>query len=231
MNKTINQLLALLSGLCVMLNAAAHTKDPNAYALMTVHDLQANATSNISLINRTTQPLTVNGLFVASVDATTSDDCSVCVGSVIGGDNLGGVMVSAVNFAVNQAVPIGQNYLYNMIYNGIYYMRFNVGSPCALPGCSWPGDIPLKWCLGINAASLTANYTYSHYTNGSSPAAAVPPYAAAGSSAPVQYDYNYDLIDPATFGAGNACLGPITCDDTTMTCQVSTPQSEAFQAY
>ena len=232
MNKMTYHLLVLLSGFLVYSNASAQTKDPNAYALMTVHDLQANATSNISLLNRTTAPVTVNGLFIASFDATTTNDCSVCTGGVISGDNIGGTMLSPVNFAVNQAIAVGQNYLYNMIYNGIYYIRTTIGSsPCALPGCSWPDDTPLKWCISINAVALNTSYTYSHYTNGVNPPAAAPAYGAAGLSPSNQFNYNYDLIDPATLGAGSACLGPITCDDKTMTCQVSTAQNESFQAY
>lgn len=104
-------------------------------------------------------------------------------------------------------------------------------SPCALPGCSWPGDDPnvKGWCISINIVSLDANYTHSTYTNGTHPPANSPPYGAAGNSTP--FNYNYDLIDPALLGVGNACLGPVTCNDKTLTCKVGVAQNESFQAY
>lgn len=224
-----NNLLCLLGGIFFMTVTYAHTKDPNVYSLMTAQDIRSNTLSNITITNRTTQPISVAGLFIASFDI---NDCSSCFGSVVSGDNLGGAMISPVTFKVNQAVPVGQNYLYNMIYNGIYYIRNTVGSsPCNLPGCSWPGDDPNVhgWCISINVVSRNSTYTYSNYTNGTNLPANSPPYAAAGNSTP--FNYQYDLINPNTLGAGNTCLGPIVCNDQTLSCQVSTAQNESFQPY
>ena len=148
------------------------------------------------------------------------------------GDNAGGAVMSPVTFKTDQALAIGQNYLYNMLYNGIYYIKNTVGSsPCSLPGCSWPGDDPnvRGWCISINVVSLNSNYTHSTYTNGSNLPASAPPYSYAGNSTP--FDYKYDLIDPNTLGVGNACLGPIVCNDKTLTCRVGTAQNESFQPY
>lgn len=218
-----------IGGFLIMTCIYAQNKDPHFYSFMSASDMRNNSLSNITITNNTTQPITTYGLYIASID---TDDCSVCTGSVIAGDNLGGAIVSPVNFKVNQSVPIGQNYLYNMIYNGIYYARANIGSPCLLPGCSWPGDLTIKgWCLTINAVSLNSNYTFSTYTRTGYPPARTPPYSIAGNSSPLQFNYRYDLIDPNTLGSGSACLGLITCDDKTLTCKDATVQNETFQPY
>ena len=229
MTKMKSQIYVILGITSLMMNAYAKNDAPNSYALMTAHDMHENALSNVTITNRTAQPITVSGLFIASFDI---NDCSSCYGSVTAGDNLGGAIVSPITFKVNQTVPIGQNYLYNMIYNGIYYIKNSVGSSsCSLPGCSWPGDdtTVTGWCISINVVSLDSNYTSSSYKNGSNPPANSPPYAWAG-TAPA-YHYNYDLINPTTLGNGNACIGPITCNDNTLTCKVSTAQNEVFQPY
>lgn len=210
-------------------SAFAQHADINHYALMTARDMTENKLSNISLINRTGEQVSASGLFIASFDV---NDCSACFGGVVSGDNAGGTSISPVTIKSNQSIPIGQNFLYNMIYNGIYYIKNTAGSsPCSLPGCTWPGDDSNVhgWCLTINALSVGASYNHSTYTNGSNPAAKAPPYSQAGNSPP--FNYQYDLINPNTLGTGSACLGPITCDDTTLTCSVSTAQSESIQAY
>lgn len=228
MSKVKDYLLCILSGISVMMCAHAQNADPNAYALMTARDMQDNAASNVTITNHTSKPITVSGLFIVSFD---TNDCSSCFGNVVSGDNLGGAIVSPVTFSANQSVPIGQNYLYNMIYNGLYYTQQTIGAPCALPGCTWPGDDATVqgWCISVNVASLNSSYTSSTYTNGSNPPASVPPFSQAGNSNP--FNYKYDLINPNTLGVGNACIGPITCDDKTLTCKVSSPQSETFQSY
>lgn len=229
MIKVNNYLLCTLCGLWLATNANSKNKELSDYALMTARDVQSTGLSNITITNRTDVPLTVSGLFIASFDV---NDCSACFGSIVSGDNLGGAVVSSVTFSTNQSLSIGKNYLYNMLYNGIYYIKNTVGSsPCSLPGCSWPGDDPnvRGWCITINVISPNSNYTYSNYTNGLNPPANAPAYSSAGNSTP--FDYKYDLIDPSSLGTGNACLGLITCDDTALTCKVATPQNESFQPY
>ncbi len=228
MSKIKNYLLCAVSGTLLMTCAHAQNKDPNLYSLMTARDMRENALSNVTITNHANQPVSVAGLFIASFDI---NDCSACTGNIAAGDNAGGAVVSPVTFKTNQSVPIGQNFLYNMLYNGIYYLKTIIGSPCSLPGCSWPGDDPSVhgWCITINAMSRDSNYTSSNFQNGSNPPANVPAYAAAGNSIP--FNYKYDLIDPNTLGTGNACIGPIVCDDQTLTCTVNTAQNESFQPY
>lgn len=227
----MNKVKALLASCMIIsvMGAYAKSKDPNDYAFMTVRDMTASSLSNITIINRTSESISASGLFIASFDV---NDCSSCFGNIVSGDNTGGAMTASATFKPNQSLALGQNFLYNMLYNGIYYIKNTVGSsPCSLPGCSWPGDDPnvRGWCLTINVTSPNSSYTYSNYTNGSNPPAKFPSYSQAGNSIP--FDYKYDLINPATLGSGNACLGPITCNDETLTCKVSTPQSESLRAY
>ncbi len=227
--KIKNFLLCILSGVLLTTTVCSKNNELSNFALMTVRDLQNSSLSNISIINQTGMSVTASGLFIASFDI---NDCSSCFGSIVSGDNLGGAVASTVVFKPNQSVLIGQNYLYNMIYNGIYYIKNTAGSsPCSLPGCSWPGDdTNVKgWCITINVISRNSSYTYSNYTNGSNSPANIPAYSSAGNSSP--FDYKYDLINPNTLGTGNACLGPITCDDKTLTCSVPTPQNESLKPY
>lgn len=229
MIKLKNYLVYLLGGFSFMVSLHATPKDFNAHALMTVRDLQGPDLSNITLTNHTGKPITVSGLFIASFDV---NDCSSCYGSVVAGDNLGGAVVTPTTFNTNQSLPLGGNYLYNMIYSGIFYITNSVGSsPCLLPGCTWPGDNPFikGWCITINVVSPNSSYTYSNYKTGSNPPANAPAYSQAGNSTP--YNYKYDLIDPTTLGSGKACLGPIVCNDKTLTCHVATAQNESFQPY
>lgn len=230
MSKIKNSLRCLLFSFISLITVAhAENADSNVFALMSARDMKERNISNITMTNRTGHSISAAGLFISSFDI---NDCSSCFGNIVSGDNLGGAVVSPVTFKANQSVPIGQNFLYNMLYNGIYYIKTVVGSsPCSLPGCSWPGDDPnvKGWCISINAVSLNSQYTHSSYTNGSNPPASSPPYAAAGTSIP--FGYKYDLIDPSTLGTGNACLGPITCNDKTLTCKTVTAQNESFQPY
>ncbi len=225
----IKNLLLYFCGLLFIPCAYGQNKSLETSLLLTVRDIGTNAPSNVSITNKTGNPITVSGLFIASFDV---NDCSSCFGSVVSGDNAGGAFISPVTFQKDQSLPIGQNYLYNMLYNGIYYIKNTVGSsPCSLPGCSWPGDDPnvQGWCITMNVISLNSDYTYSTYTNGSHPPANAPAYSSAGNSTP--FNYRYDLIDPNTLGTGNRCIGPVICNDKTLTCKVSTPQSESFQPY
>lgn len=227
--KKIAKLFWVVGGVTLMLCAQAQGKDPNAYSFMTARDMKDLNLSNITITNQTAQSISASGLFIASYDV---NDCSSCFGGVVSGDNAGGAFASTVTFKPNQSIPVGSNYLYNMLYNGIYYIKNTAGSsPCSLPGCSWPGDDTnvRGWCITINVTSIHSDYTYSNYTNGSNSPANFPAYSAAGNSNP--FNYKYDLIDPSTLGAGSACLGPITCNDQTLTCKVATAQNESLRVY
>lgn len=196
--------------------------------LMTGQDVINASYSNISIKNATTSSVTASGIFIAGYD---TNDCSVCTGTIVGGNNAIGALVEPVTFEAGQSIQIGQNYLYNLIYNGLYGVQQVIGSPCQLPGCSWPGDSTgiTGWCLSINLMSRTTSYTSSSYTNGTDAAANVVPFSQAVSSAP--FHYNYDLIDPNTLTVGTACLGPVVCNDQTLTCTVSSAQTLPFQSY
>lgn len=205
------------------------SKNPSSAILMTGQDISNNALSNVTISNNTNQPITVYGLYIASYDI---NDCSACFGGVVSGNNAGGTVASPITFRVGQTAPVGQNYLYNMLYNGIYFIKNTVGSsPCSLPGCSWPGDDPgvTGWCISVGVVSLDSNYTHSSYTNGSNPPANTVTYGAAVTSPP--NNYNYDLVNPNSLGTGAACIGPITCNDQSLTCSVQTAQNESFQPY
>src|SRR5690242_4952543 len=103
MNKIKYCLFFILSS-GFLIGAEAQKKDPNAYALMTARDLRNNEVSNITITNHTGQAVSTSGLFIASFDI---NDCSTCFGSIVSGDNLGGVVVSPVSFQANQSLPIG----------------------------------------------------------------------------------------------------------------------------
>ncbi|MBY0372174.1 hypothetical protein K2X33_15940 [bacterium] len=230
MEKTLSIFLSACTLLFVTF-ACSRTRQnsPSVQYMMTAQDAINDGTSNVWIKNGTDSSVTSYGLFITSYDV---NDCSSCFGNIIAGDNVGGTFVEPITFEPNQSLPIGKNYLYNILYNGIYYIRNNAGSsPCALPGCSWPGDDSNVhgWCVSINAMAHGANYNYSNYTLSGTPAANALPYSAAGNSTP--FDYQYDLFDPATLGIGNSCIGPIVCDDETLTCSVSSAQTQTFQAY
>lgn len=202
----------------------------NGQGLMSGQDVLNNSYSNVTVSNGAHAAITSAGLFIASFD---TNDCSSCFGGIVGGDNAGGSFVQQLSFAADQTIPIGQNFLYNMLYNGIYYIKNTAGtSPCQLPGCTWTGDDPnvKGWCISINAISRDSSYTFnSSYVNASNPPASVISYGAAGNSNP--FNYKYDLFDPNTLGIGNACIGPIVCNDQTLTCTVSTSQDVRFKSY
>lgn len=217
----------ICSVMSLTMSAYAENNDPKEVGLMTARDVLEKSVSNINIKNGTNQTITASGLYIVSLE---QDDCSACSGGIVGGDNVGGAFASFVTFGANQTLAIGQNYLYNMLYNEMYYARTTISAPCLLPGCSWPGDSPNEgWCITINAASLDSDYTFSNYQNGSNPPSNIPAYGEAGNSNP--FDYQYDLIDPSTLGGGNACLGPITCNDKTLNCKVANAQTETFAPY
>ena len=190
--------------------------------LMSVQDIQQHALSNINLTNGTGNAISTYGIAITSYD----DNNYYCSGGIISGDNALGYVASVVQFKANQTLAIGQNYLYNLIYNGIYTIVNSAGSsPCQLPGCSWPLDNPTNWYIKINILSLDSNYTSSTYTHIPYPPSNAIPMGEATSS--IAYHYNYQLVDDAQ----QVCIGPISCDDQSLNCWVSTPQNQIFKAY
>lgn len=233
MNSINVSLLCAMVTASVMIHAGAQPNNANAYALMTARDVQNNTLSNVTITDNAGQTVPVAGIFIPNFTASENNTCSSCIDSY-GSNSLGGTVISPVTFASGQKLSIGQNYLYNMIYNLIssYNTSGSGGTlACSLPGCSWPRDTLVTWCININIISQHSSYTYNHgYVKSPYPPANAPAYSADGSAS--AYNYNYDLIDPNTLGTTpGLCLGPVTCNDKTLTCKVSTPQNESFESY
>ncbi|MFA6302845.1 MAG: hypothetical protein WC627_06905 [Legionella sp.] len=200
-------------------------QDPNALNLMTAFDLSNKmASSNLNLTNKSGQAVTVYGVYLYAVAWINPGES--CTDDVITGGNsnfgqyMAGTIVSPISFAEDQSVPIGQNYLYNMLYTWIYFGSFNgFGFSCALPGCSWPGDTgPYNWCFKLGSESPKALYTFSPFL------ANVTPFSWPTDS--IFDNYAYDLNPNVN---NYNWLGPFTCDDKTVTCAAATPQFQAFQ--
>jgi hypothetical protein len=199
----------------------------NALSLMTADDLSNQvASSNLNLTNQTGRTVTVNGVYLYAVawinPGENCTDDTITGGNSNSGQYMAGTIISPISLAANQSVSIGQNYLYNMMYTWIYFGSLNgFGFSCALPGCTWPGDTGhYNWCFKLGAESPQSTYTHSPYL------AKVTPFSWPTDSAPEFYNYAYDLI-PNTDHYKWA--GPFTCNDVTLTCSATTPQSQAFQ--
>lgn len=174
------------------------------------------SSSNLKLKNKGTHSKTVYGLYVRQFSyVTPGQSCSSAVPMYSSSQNTNaGAMVMPVTIDANADVTIGANYLYNMIYNAIYYIQIIVPSSppgCALPGCTWGSDTTIyNWCIYLGAmapVSATSNYTSK-----------VAPATTSVSAS----EYNYDLISNYVY------LGPISCDDRALTCSVSTSQTQSF---
>ncbi len=102
-----------------------------------------------------------------------------------------------------------------MIYQTIYYENIIIPSSppgCALPGCTWGSDTTkYNWCIYLGA--LAPMSTSPGYT------ANVPPSTDVASSSGV---YNYNLVSSYRY------LGPISCDDRTLSCTVTSQQTQSF---
>lgn len=194
-------------------NIFAQTDDS---AFLTTRDiLSNNPNSNISLHNNRNLPATVYGLYVRQFAyVNPGDTCDHA--NVIYSDNItAGSFVMPTVMTAGRSSAIGSNYLYNMIYQAIYYENIIIPSSppgCALPGCTWGSDTSIyNWCIYLGALAPvvhTSDYTSS-----------VPPSTDVASSASL---YDYNLI------SHYISLGPIACDDQTLTCMVSNQQTQAF---
>ena len=204
--------------------------------LMSARDVVGRSFSNITIQNKTGAPITVYGLYINQLGYNQAANCVSATAlypinvnpDISNPSNLaGGAFVTPISFMTNQKLPIGQNYLYNMLYTAIYYNNQlpncthdttsappDVCSPCTLPGCTWFTDINIypaeNWCIYLGVLSPAKNNTAS--------ASNVPPYGYAVRGA----GYNYDLVTQYNY------IGPITCDDRTLTCSVATTQNVPF---
>lgn len=175
----------------------------------------SDATSNLSLYNNRSTSVTVYGLYVNQYSYVTPGN--TCASSTViypSSNNVtAGSFVTPLTIAPGQKAAIGGNYLYNMIFTAIYYENIIIPSSppgCALPGCTWGSDTTkYNWCIYVGAlapVTTTAGYT-----------ANVPPAADAASSAGI---YNYNLINQFIN------LGPISCNDQTLTCAAANQQAQ-----
>ncbi len=190
----------------------------NMTGFMTPRDLLNNeSTSNISLQNNGNSAATVYGLYVRQYAyVTPGQSCNSATVIYPASNNIAAgafVMPTVINSGMRAAV--GSNYLYNMIYQAIYYEGIIIPSSppgCALPGCTWGSDITqYNWCVYLGAlgpVSTSAGYT-----------ANVPPSTDSASSTGL---YNYNLISNYIY------LGPISCNDETLTCVAARQQTQSF---
>lgn len=197
-----------------VLPAFAITDSPE---FMTPRDLlSANSVSNINLRNSRSSAVTVYGLYVRqfSYVASGSTSCSGATPMYSSSQNTtAGSFVTPTVINAGKSAALGSNYLYNMLFQAIYYISINFpNAACELPGCTWGSDPTIyNWCIFLGALApvvTTAGYT-----------ANVPPSADVASSG-ASYDYN--LI------SSYVSLGPIACNDQTLTCTVATQQTQSF---
>jgi len=184
--------------------------------LMSSRDLLKNdSSSNISLQNNRNIPVDVFGLYVRQYAyVTPGQSCNNATVIYPSSNNItAGAVVMPMMIGANRKAAIGSNYLYNMLYQTIYYENILGSAPtCALPGCTWGSDSSkYNWCIYLGAIAPVSNS--SGYT------ANVPPSTETASSAGL---YNYNLVTNYIY------LGPIACDDQAQTCTTATPQTQSF---
>ncbi len=216
----VTALLLLFATLVNANNLSGKTQLSADQQLMAARDRAEDiGFSNITIQNKTGAPVTAYGLYINQLAFT--DSKTTCAGATLlypgaGGtpNQAGGAYVTAIPFTPNQKLPLGQNYLYNMIYTAIYYNNqpscAGTCSPCTLPGCAWFTDpVPYNWCIYMGVLGPESGNTTS---------AKVPPYGFPTTDS----GYNYNMVTQYEY------IGPISCDDQTQTCSVSTAQNVAF---
>lgn len=209
-------LLILFSTFCTSAFA-----QPNFSGLMTSRDLlntnRNESISNISLQNNRNSATTVYGLYVRQYAyALPGESCDNAIIIYPATNNLtAGAFLTPTVINPGKKAPIGSNYLYNMLYQAIYYENIIIPSSppgCALPGCTWGSDTTqYNWCIYLGALSPVS--TSSGYTS------TIPPSTDSASSNGL---YNYNLI------SNYISLGPIACNDRTLTCIAANQQVQAF---
>lgn len=184
----------------------------------TVQDMSASIQniSNIKIKNNRNTDTVVYGTYIRQFSLVTPGQSCSSASTIYPAseNNSAGAVVMPVMIKAQKEASFGSNYLYNMIYGANYYVNITIPvSPpgCILPGCTWGSDTTIyNWCiyLGILApVTISPGYT-----------ASVPPYSDTVSAV----GYNYNLV------SSYVELGPIACDDQTLTCSAATPQSQSF---
>lgn len=190
----------------------------NLSEFMTSRDLLGGEpASNINLQNNRSSPAIVYGLYVRQYAyVTPGQSCSNATLIYPASNNTtAGAFVMPTQISSGKKAAVGSNYLYNMIYEAIYYENIIIPSSppgCALPGCTWGSDITkYNWCIYLGALGPVS--TSSGYTS------SVPPSGDIASSVGT---YDYNVIRDYVY------LGPISCDDKTLTCTVANQQIQSF---
>ncbi len=176
--------------------------------------LRAQYKSNINLQNNQNASVTVYGLYVRQFAyVAPGESCEHAHEIYLAAENLpSGSFVTPTTIASGKSAVIGSNYLYNMIYGAIYHAITTATSPCELPGCTWGNDSTIyNWCIYLGALAPVAVST--GYT------ANVPPSTEEVSDVGI---YDYSLTK------NYAYIGPISCNDNTLTCAVTTLQTQSF---
>lgn len=205
----------IVANVCLAVpNHGAHQKFGTHF--LTPRDIASpQSWSNVKLKNLGSTPKTIYGIYIRQMAyVTPGQSCASATVMYDATDNAAaGSVVMPVTMAAHGGTPIGKNYLYNMIYGANYYALVTLHSPpgCALPGCTWGSDsITYDWCIYLGAlapVAVTAGYS-----------ANVPPAASDVSGAGFNYNVSGDY----------AYIGPVSCNDITLTCSVATPQSQSF---
>ena len=198
-----------------------------AQEFLTTRDVLTNdASANIYLHNSRSSAVTVYGLYIRQFALVNPGETCAQATEIYPNpstpagflENItAGTVVMPTKINAGQSAIVGGNYLYNMIYGANYYVQNVVTSAppgCSLPGCTWGNDSHIyNWCIYLGAmapVSVSTGYT-----------ANVPP---AVTEASLNGSYDYNLI-----GANNyAYLGPISCNDQTLTCSVASQQTQSF---
>lgn len=209
----------------VVLNAQAVTtplKASTGNFLLSARDMLTDGFANITIQNKTGASLQVSALYINKLAyvSTADSNCDTATDLYTAGQT-SGAYVTPITLQKNQTVQVGQNYLYNMLFSAIYYnnQQFTAPqieplypSPCTLPGCTWSitDSTPIHWCIYIGVLSPGHGNAVS--------TASVSPFGYATHAA----DYNYDVVEHYSV------IGPVTCNDQTLSCSVSSTQSQAL---
>lgn len=213
--RILKYFLLMFSFLCFFSPTFAQT---NFSTFMTPRDLlnSNDSASNISLKNSSGSATTVYGLYVRQyayvLPGQSCSNATVIYSATR--NTTAGAFVMPIVINPGSKAAVGSNYLYNMLFQTIYYDLINSFTPpiCALPGCTWGSDTTqYNWCIYLGALAPVA--TSAGYTANVAPSADL-------ASSPGLYDYNLitNYID----------LGPISCNDQTLSCTTVKQQVQAF---
>ena len=206
--KIIQLIGCLLATICCTgVSAAGHFQTQQDSTL-------EDSVSGIRLHNASNTDKTVYGLYIRQLAyVTPGNACNTSTPIYNSATNKTvGSVVAPVVIKAGDTATLGKNYLYNMLFQAFYYAQVSsLPTSCSLPGCTWGDDSNIyNWCIYLGALSPVT--TTSGYT------ANIPPSTEDASTG----SYNYNLI------SSYITLGPITCNDETLTCRIADNQTQNF---